>query len=287
MKNIIREITPLTKEDFFVVLYHPDAKFDFPTHYHPEYEINYVENAKGKRIVGESISNYEGCDLVLTGPNIYHSWQSETGGAELVVTIQFQKDLLPHSFQNKNLLGPIREMLERSQRGIEFSQDTIASIAPRIKELMKENGFHSFLEFLAILHDMAISENQRVLCSQSFSPEIDMFKSRRIRLASDFINRNYQNKIKIEDLANLIGMTNSSFCHFFKKRTNKSFVDYLNEVRIGHASVQLIETTKSISEVCYNCGFNNVSNFNRIFKEKKKHTPSEFRKFNQRQIMKY
>ena len=287
MKNIIREITPLTKEDFFVVLYHPNAKFDFPTHYHPEYEINYVENANGKRIVGESISNYEGVDLVITGPNIYHSWQSETGGAELVVTIQFQQDLLPTNFQNKNLFGSIKEMLERSQRGILFSKETIELIAPRIKKLSTENGFASFLEFLNILEDMAISENQKVLCSQSFSPEMDMFKSRRIRVACEYISKNYQNRIRIEDLANLIGMTNSSFCHFFKKRTNKSFVDYLNEVRIGHASVQLIETTKTISEVCYNCGFNNVSNFNRIFRDKKNFTPSEFRKYNQQQIMKF
>ncbi len=287
MKNIIREITPLTNEEFFVVLYHPNAKFDFPTHYHPEFEINYVEGAVGKRIVGESMNSYADVDLVMTGPNIYHSWQSETGGAELVVTIQFQKDMLPSSYQNKKLLNPIREMLERSNRGIAFSQVTIQTIAPRIKNLINENGFTSFLDFLSILHDMAISENQKVLCSQSFSPNIDMFKSRRIRLACDFISRNYENKIMISDLSNLIGMTNSSFCHFFKKRTNKSFVDYLNEVRIGHASIQLIETTKTISEVCYGCGFNNVSNFNRIFREKKKVTPSEFRKYNQQQILKY
>jgi AraC-like DNA-binding protein/quercetin dioxygenase-like cupin family protein len=287
MKNIIREITPLTKEDFFVVLYHPDAKFDFPTHYHPEYEINYVEKAKGKRIVGESVCDYQDTDLVIVGPNIYHSWQSETGGAELVVTIQFQKDLFPASFQNKNILFSIKEMLERSNRGIEFSKETISLLAPRIKSLIHENGFISFLEFLNILHVMSVSENQKVLCSQTFSPELDIFKSRRIRLACDYINKNFQNKIMINDLADLVGMTNSSFCHFFKKRTSKSFVDYLNEVRIGHASVQLMETTKTISEVCYNCGFNNVSNFNRIFRAKKGLTPSEFRKYNQQQIMKY
>ncbi len=287
MKNIIREITPLTKEDFFVVLYHPDAKFDFPTHYHPEFEINYVENARGKRIVGESVMEYNDKDLVLTGPDIYHSWQSETGGADLVVTIQFHKDLLAPNFQNKNLFTPIKEMLERSHRGIEFGKETIDLIAPRIKALANNNGFESFIEFMNILHLMAVSKDQKVLCSQTFSPEIDMFKSRRIRLVSDYINKNYQNKIKIEELANMIGMTNSSFCHFFKKRTQKSFVDFLNEVRIGHASVQLIDTTKTISEICYCCGFNNVSNFNRIFREKKKYTPSEFRKFNQQQIIKY
>ncbi len=287
MKNIIREITPLTNEEFFVVLYHPNAKFDFPTHYHPEYEINYVQKAKGTRVVGETVCSYEDLDLVITGPNIYHSWQSETGGAELVITIQFHKDLLPVSFQNKKLLTPIREMLDRSNRGIEFSKETIERVAPKIKNLINENGFDSFLDFLSILNEMAISDNQKVLCSPTFSPDIDMFKSRRIRMATSYINKNYQNKIMISDVANLISMTNSSFCHFFKKRTRKSFVDYLNEVRIGHASVQLIETTKSISEVCYNCGFNNVSNFNRIFRTKKRQTPSEFRKFNQQQIMKY
>lgn len=287
MKNIIREITPLTNEEFFVVLYHPNAQFDFPTHYHPEYEINYVEGATGKRVVGESVSKYEQYDLVLTGPNIFHSWQSESGGADLVVTIQFQKDMLPLSFQNKKLLAPIREMLERSQRGIVYGRETIEKIGPRIKNLINENGFISFIDFLMILQDLAIAEDQKVLCSQTFSPEVDMFKSRRIRLSCDYINRNFRNKIKIEDVAGIIGMTNSSFCHFFKKRTQKSFVDYLNEVRIGHAAVQLIETTKTISEVCYNCGFNNVSNFNRIFRSKKGLTPTEFRKFNQQQIMKY
>lgn len=287
MKNIIREITPLTNEEFFVVLYHPNAKFDFPTHYHPEYEINYVEGATGKRIVGETVKKYEDCDLVLTGPDIFHSWQSETGGAELVVTIQFQKDLLPNSFQNKKLVASIRDMLERSRRGIVYGKETIEKLAPRIKNLINENGFVSFVDFLLILHDMSIAEDQKVLCSQSFSPEVDMFKSRRIRLACDYINKNFEKKIKIEDISSLIGMTDSSFCHFFKKRTQKSFVDYLNEVRIGHASVQLIETTKTISEVCYNCGFNNVSNFNRIFRTKKGSTPTEFRKFNQQQIMKY
>ena len=287
MKNIIREITPLTNEEFFVVLYHPNAKFDFPTHYHPEFEINYVEGATGKRIVGETVNKYTDCDLVLTGPNIYHSWQSETGGAELVVTIQFHKDMLPNSYQNKKLLAPIRDMLQRSLRGIVYGKETIEKLSPRIKNLINENGFISFLDFLTILHDMALADDQKVLCSQTFSPEVDMFKSRRIRLACDYINRNFENKIKIEDVANLIGMTDSSFCHFFKKRTQKSFVDYLNEVRIGHAAVQLIETSKTISEVCYSCGFNNVSNFNRIFRTKKGSTPTEFRKFNQQQIMKY
>ena len=287
MKNIIREITPLTKEDFFVVLYHPNAKFDYQTHYHPEYEINYVENEKGTRIVGESISEYKTRDLVITGPNVFHSWQSETGGADLVVTIQFHQDILPSSFQNKKLFTPIKEMLEHSNRGIAFSDSTIQMLAPRIKSLMNENGFTSFLDFLSILHDMSVSENQKILCSQTFSPEVDLFKSRRISLACDYINKHYENKITIADLANLIGMTDTSFCHFFKKRTGKSFIDYLNDVRIGHASVQLIETTKTISEVCYNSGFNNIPNFNRFFKSKKGLTPSEFRKFNQQQIIKY
>lgn len=287
MKNIIREITPLTNEDFFVVLYHPNAKFDFPTHYHPEYEINYVEKAKGKRVVGETISDYDEFDLVLTGPDLYHSWQSETGGAELVVTIQFQRDLFSLNFLNKKMFLAIKEMLERSTRGIEFNKETIQKLAPRIKSLINHKGFESFLEFMSIINDMAVSDNQKVLCGQTFSPELDMFKSRRIRLTCDYINKNYQKKIMIEDLAKMISMTNSSFCHFFKKRTRKSFVEYLNEVRIGHAAVQLIETTKTISEVCYDCGFNNVSNFNRIFRTKKNLTPTEFRKFNQQQIMKY
>lgn len=286
-KNIFHEITPLAKEDFFVVLYNQNAKFDFPTHYHAEYELNYVETAKGVRIVGDSTCNYDGYDLVLTGPDVYHSWQSEAGGAELVITIQFQKDIFPLMYQNKRLFLPIRDLLERSQLGVEFSQETIFSIAPKIKALVHESHFDSFLSFLGLLNEMAISENQKVLCSQKFSPEIDQFKSRRIKLACEFIHRNYQNKIRIDELAALTKMAVSSFSHFFKKRTGKSFLDYLNDVRVGHAAVKLIETTISISEVCYSCGFNNISNFNRLFKERKALTPSEFRKLNQQQILKY
>lgn len=287
MKNITRLITPLAKEDFFVVLYHPNANFDYPTHYHPEYELNYVENAKGKRIVGESIIEFDTIDLVLIGPNVYHSWRSETGNADLVITIQFHEDLLPENFKDKKILSSIKEMLEKSERGVLFSDETIHKIVPMMKSLIKQDSFNSYLCLLSILHELSVSKNQKVLCSQTFSPEFDMFKSRRIMLVCNYINNNYQNKVMIKDIANLIGMTNSSFCHFFKKRTGKSFVDYMNDVRIGHASIQLIETTKTIGEVCYNCGFINISNFNRTFKSKKKLTPSEFRLFNQPQIMKY
>lgn len=287
MKNIIREITPLTKDDFFVVLYHPNAVFDFPTHYHPEFEINYVENAKGKRIIGESLTKYDEVDLVITGPNVYHSWQSETGSAELVITIQFHMDLLPANFQNKRLFTPIKELLEHSSRGIAFGKEAIELLAPKIKSLQNKNGFASFLDFLAILNEMAVTKDKKIICSQTSTSDIDMFKSRRIRIACEYINKNYENKIMISEVAVLVGMANSSFCHFFKKRTGKSFVDYLNDVRIGHAALQLIETTKTISEVCYNSGFNNVSNFNRFFKSKKGLTPTDFRTFNQQQILKY
>lgn len=285
--HIIREITPLAKEDFFVVLYHPNAKFDYPTHYHPEYEINYVEKASGKRIVGESVSMYSELDLAIIGPNVYHCWQSETGDADLVITIQFRQDVFPAGFQDKNMLIPIKEMLERSQRGIVFDKESIAQLAPLIKSLANEKGFDSFLKFLKILYKMAVAKNQKLLCSQSFSPKLDMFKSRRIAEVTKYIGDNFENKIRIDEIGNLIGMTNTSFCHFFKKRTGKSFVDYLNDVRIGHASLQLMETTKSVSEISYGCGFNNISNFNRVFKSRKGLTPGEFRRFNQLQIVKY
>jgi AraC-like DNA-binding protein len=269
------------------VLYHPNADFDYPTHYHPEYELNYIENAKGKRIIGDSMQKYEDIDLVLVGSNLYHSWQEDTNHADLVVTVQFHNNLFPSNFQNKKMFSSINDMLKKSERGIEFSEETIRLIAPRLKALIHEKGFYSFVEFLTILYELSISVNQKVLCSQSFSPELDMFKSRRIKLACDYINKNYQNKISLSLVAQLTNMTDTSFCHFFKKRTDKSFVDYINDVRIGHASVQLIESTKSISEVCYDCGFNNISNFNRIFRSKKGITPSDFRRFNQQQIQKY
>ncbi|WP_319226270.1 AraC family transcriptional regulator [Draconibacterium orientale] len=283
--RIVREITPLTEDDFFIILDHINAKFDFPIHYHPEFELNMVMHSKGRRIIGDSIKDYNNADLVLIGPNTPHAWTGHEIGAR-VITIQFQPELLGEKVMIRKMIHPIKELLERARLGVLFSQETTQNIAPRILQLSESSGFDSFLEFLSILYDLSISRNQIMLSSPSYVGQFDISKSRRIKLVNQYLHDNLQNTIKIGDVASLVNMSTSAFSHFFKKRTQRAFSDYLNDLRIGHASRLLIETEKNISEVCFESGFNNISNFNRSFKAQKGCTPSEFRS-QQKLITKY
>jgi len=276
MKRIVREITPLTEDDFFIVLNHLNAKFDFPVHYHPEFELNLVLHSKGKRIIGDSIKEYEGSDLVLIGPNTPHAWTGEEKGVH-VITIQFHTDMLSEKFLSRKMSAPIKELLERSQTGILFSQETTTNMTDRIFKLAEIRGFDSLLELLSILYDLAISRNQISLSSPSYVGHFDTSKSQRIKLVNEYLYTNLNSPIKIDQVAGLVNMSSSAFSHFFKKRTQRPFTEYLTELRIGHAAKLLISTEKNISEVCYECGFNNISNFNRSFKAQKGCTPSEFR----------
>lgn len=275
-KRIVREITPLAEDDFFIVLNHFNAKFDFPVHFHPEYELNLVLHSKGKRIIGDSIKEYSTPDLVLIGPNTPHAWTGTEDGVH-VTTVQFQSDFLSEKFLSRKLTRSIKEMLDRSRMGIVFSPETTTALSERIINLSDMQGFDSLLEFLSILYDMSISRNQSTLSSLSYVGQFDTSKSRRIKVVNQYLYENLQNPIRVNEVAELINMSPSAFSHFFKKRTQRSFTDYLTDLRIGHAARLLIESEKNISEICYESGFNNISNFNRSFKNQKGCTPSDFR----------
>jgi AraC-like DNA-binding protein len=287
MKRIIREITPINNDDFFVLLNHPNAGFDFPIHYHYEYELNLATYFEGKRIVGDSIEEVKGPDLVLIGPNTFQRWESAPDFRTHLITIQFSPDLFGNSFINKNLFKPIKTLLELSTRGIVFSKEEQTKMIPKIISLTETKGFDSVIKFLSILNDLALSTGRNLLCSSNFTQEPYEMKSRRIKTIHQYLQKNYSKKITIEEMAALINMSESGFCHFFKKRTQKSFVEYLNDLRIGEASRMLLETTNTISEISFNCGFNNISNFNRIFKKKKGVIPSLFRDNNINKITIY
>ena len=278
--NMMREITPLTPSDCFTIFSRVKQKFDFPLHYHEEYELNLILNAKGaKRVVGGHIEVIDEVELVLVGPNLYHAWfthQCQSGDIT-EVTIQFHKDLFDEKFLKRNQLSFIKNMLERSQRGILFSQDAILALKDRLLALDKKTGFDSVLELLSILHDLSISRNMRTLSDLSFTNEKLNYNSRRIEKVFEYMNDNYNKQVTLAEVSRIANMPEASFSRFIKKRTGKTFIDSLNEIRLGHASRMLIDTTNTIAEIAYKCGFNNISNFNRIFKRKKFCIPKEFR----------
>ncbi|MGB8358839.1 MAG: AraC family transcriptional regulator, partial [Bacteroidales bacterium] len=193
-------------------------------------------------------------------------------------TIQFHKDFFDERFLQKNQLSFIRIMLGRSLRGILFSAETTKRLEPRIYGLGKKQGFDSVLELMSILHDLSISREFRILSDSGFSDtEIFSYNSRRIEKVMEFIHASFNKQINLGEAAKIASMTESAFSRFFKLRTGMTFIDCLTEVRLGHASRMLISTTKTIAEIAYSCGFNNISNFNRIFRKKKGCTPHELR----------
>jgi AraC-like DNA-binding protein len=280
-ENILREITPLTQSDCFTYFYRAKSEFDFPLHYHDEIELNFIRNAKGaKRIIGDHVEEIGDMEMALVGPGLPHGWFGTGFSPNQVeeVTIQFHKDFFDEKFLQKNQLNFIRNMLRRSLRGILFSPETTARLEPRIVSLGKKQGFDSVLELMSILHDLSISRDYRVLSDSGFSDaEVFSYNSRRIEKVMEFIHTSFDRQITLGEAARIASMTESAFSRFFKLRTGMTFIDCVTEVRLGHASRMLISTTKTIAEIAYSCGFNNISNFNRIFRRKKSCTPRELR----------
>jgi len=276
----MREITPLTPSDCFTIFSRVKKKFDFPLHYHDEYELNLIVNAKGaRRVVGGNIEVIEDLELALIGPNLYHAWFTHQCQSEEIteITIQFHKDLFDEKFLKRNQLSFLKSMLERSQRGVVFSPETIQALKGRIIGLAQKSGFDSVLELMSVLHDLSISRNMRTVSDASFSNEKLYYNSRRIEKVFEHMNQNYHKQVTLAEVARIANMPEASFSRFIKKRTGKTFIDSLNEIRLGHASRMLIDSTNTIAEIAYKCGFNNISNFNRIFKRKKLCIPKEFR----------
>jgi AraC-like DNA-binding protein len=278
--NVIKEITPLTQADCFTMFSRTKRGFDFPLHFHDEMELNFIMNGKGaRRLIGDHIEEIGDLELVLVGPNLEHAWFGENFEKDLTeVTIQFHADFFDEKFLRKNQLSFIRSMLEKSTRGILFSQTTTKQLAPRIIGLSQKHGFDSVLELMSILHDLSISRNYKLLSDSGFSAiEKHSYSSRRVEKVMNYAHQNFHKPISLSEVAKLSSMTETAFSRFFKLHTGMSFINCLNEIRLGHASRLLIETTHSISEIAYECGFNNISNFNRIFKGRKGCTPKDLR----------
>lgn len=283
--EIITEIPPLSEKDCFYLVDRFKDKFTFPIHRHSEFELNFLSNCKGaRRVVGDSIEIVGDFDLVLVGHGIEHGWnQHECDNTQIrEITIQFSEDLFGETLLAKNQLAPIRNMLNDSSNGIAFPLSTILTVYSRLERLTKtDSGFNGLLEFLALLNDMAEAGNYRLLASSSFASVKPTCDSRRVQKIEAYIAAHYQEDIRLNELASLVGMTPTAFSRFFRLRTGRSISDYIIEVRLGHASRMLVDSTTSVAEICYDCGFNNISNFNRIFKKKKGQSPKTFREIYQ------
>lgn len=280
VKEFLRELTPLSTEDCFLVIQRSKPGFYYPLHTHNEFQLNYLENVSGAlRIVGDSVEEMDNFDLALVAGGTKHAYTNHTCKCENIweVTIQFHQSMFD-SLISKRHFQSIKSMFENASSGMVFSKETILCIQNDLKQLTNDepNSFKNFIKLLDILKTLSLDENARRL---NVNETVANLKYDTDRLDSIilYMHENHRQQILLSEVAALVSMSESSLTRFLKKWTGKTFVDNLNDIRIAEAVNRLRETSDSISEICYKCGFNNISNFNRIFKKRKGITPSEYR----------
>lgn len=281
--KVLRELPPLLDSDFMYVADRRKKEFTYPIHKHEVFELNYVENGDGVlRIVGDSAETIGNRELVLiTSPDLEHVWEQDKCKSEDIreITVQFFFDFnSSYSLFNRTPLLPIKRLFERARKGVAFTPETIEKVYPLLNSLSStKDKFYSVINFLTLLYELSLADDTRELASSSFAKVDVDSESRRILKVKEYINKHYTEEIRLADMADLVGMSTTSFSRFFKLRSGKTLSDYVVEMRLGVAARQLVYTTNSVSEICYGCGFNTLSNFNRLFRKYKGCSPTEFR----------
>jgi AraC-like DNA-binding protein len=254
--------------------------FTFPWHFHSEFEIVYILKSTGKRFVADSVERFQEGDITLMGSNLPHFWKSEleSGSENRVnaIVVQFHSDFFREEISYYPEFHRIREMLKRAGRGIHFGDTSGGKIGRMLKRLLKLNGLERMLYFIKLMDVMARTENYRLLASKGYILEEHSELNNRLDKIMHFINTNYQRKITQEEVATKIGMTTAAFCRYFREKTGKGFIYFINEMRVGYACKLLIERNLTITQVCFECGFNNISNFNRMFRRQTGLAPGEY-----------
>ena len=271
------------EHDFMYVADRHKKEFDYPIHCHDIMELNFVENAAGaRRVVGDSSEVIGDCDLVLiTSSDLEHVWEQHECKSDDIheVTVQFYIHFEDeHTPFRTNPYKSIYQMMMRAKRGLAFRMSAIMTIYPRLVKLATiDDKFLMAHELIYILHELSKFDDAYELSSSTFAKVDVSSESRRVLKVKDFINTHINDELRLEQLANLVSMTPTAFSRFFKLRTGKTLSEYIVDIRLGHAARLLLDTSDSVSEICWDCGFNTLSNFNRLFRKRKGCSPTEFR----------
>lgn len=255
-------------------------------HYHSELELIYFMKSSGTRYVGNSIGNFEPGELYLIGSNVPHLFRNDkqyydnpegTEGVDLIV-VKFEKDFLGKQFGELTEARRIQTLFEKAKKGLKFSKAVSYLVHNHMVGLVGSSGMSSIIGVLRILDILSISENWEALCAEEIVHTFKREEKDRMAKIISYLNENFDKKIELQDVASIANMTPNAFCRYFKKRTKKSYSQFLNEIRIRHACRLLIEGGHQISSVCYQSGFNTPTNFNRQFKSVMNITPTEYLK---------
>ena len=259
--------------------------FDPNWHFHSEYQLFVVLKGTGTRFIGDHVKAFKSGDVVFTGPNLPHLWRSDPeyydGTKELYthgLVIYFQKDFLGKTFMEKDEAIRLKQLFLKAQRGLEVGSKTAALLTRMIVKLLKLDGFERVLQLLHILHILANTSDYHLLASAGYRNSLKESDTERMNKVHAFVLKNFRNKISLEEVATIANMTPSSFSRYFKTHANKTFSEFVSEIRIGHACKLLIEKNINIAEACYESGFQTLSNFNRQFKFITHKSPTEYKK---------
>lgn len=248
-------------------------------HFHPEVELIYINKGHGKTHIGNHLSYFNNSQLLLIGSNLPHNGFTDRltpYGKETL--IQFKPEIFGNTFFGLPEMTAIRQLLKRAEKGIRFNRDTKNRVGEKIENLSNFDGFTRILNLLDILNDLSKSEDYDVLNADGFSFETEIKDTDKIDIIFKYINNNFKNHISLDDMADKVSMTVPAFCRYFKKATGKTFTKLVNEYRVVHATKLLQEEQMSITDVSYECGFNNFSHFNKQFKDITGKSASQYRK---------
>lgn len=282
--KVVEQRLPQDFDKSFIVFEEVGNFFPCPWHYHPEYELVLVCKSTGRRMVGDHIGYFEEGDLVFMGPVIPHVWVNDAqylnqsaDHVAAAIVIQFTDNFLGKDFFNIPEMEDFKNFLRLSSRGATIKGKCKQAIIEIMEKMPPMNGLQRIASLFSIFDLLAHCKEYDLLASPTYSEKIQVKCSDRFSKITDYILRNFDTDIALPQIAEVANMGVTTFCNFFKEHYRMSFVEYLNTVRIGHACKLLSENDQNIVQVAYDCGFNNLANFNRQFKRLKNMTPSEYR----------
>lgn len=269
----------------FVIRHLQEKHFDPIWHAHSEYQLFVVIEGTGTRFIGDSIKAFKPGELVFTGPHLPHLWRSDeayftkkTSLKTEGIVIYFNEHFLGDHMMDKEEMGILKKLFAKALRGMEFYGQTKEQIITMMRELTKMQGIQSVIQLLSILSIMAGTKEYDHISTKAFTTENNPDETDRMNVVYDYVLKNFRRKILLEELSELLHMTPTSFSRYFTIRNNKPFSKFVSEIRIKHACKLLTETDDPISHICYECGFNTLSNFNKQFKEFMLKKPAEYKK---------